>query len=289
MRLEKIITLANERVELYFRAMERSLRATGCDLPLWVIPFDEHRFALPPNAKWWENDEFFAWLGKFPMWPDSHKYVCLLEANFQFVDTDVIFLRNPAEVLAPYAGFVTSCGHWSNPGHCVTPESERILRRRTTRWQAYVFNSGQFACDRALFHSMAELRAKLESPELRPICLDFPYHGQPGYNVLVAESGVPMTNLMLPPSPMESTWAGDYHGDYASFWQPPERQPYFIHWAGGKPNGLRPIDELFARNLTPAERALWHSRVAARLPPNLRERARAVVRAARRAWRGEIF
>jgi len=97
MRLEKIITLANERVELYFRAMERSLRATGCDLPLWVIPFDEHRFALPPNAKWWENDEFFAWLGKFPMWPDSHKYVCLLEANFQFVDTDVIFLRNPAE------------------------------------------------------------------------------------------------------------------------------------------------------------------------------------------------
>jgi len=116
----------------------------------------------------------------------------------------------------------------------------------------------------------------------------FPYHGQPGYNVLVAESGVPMTNLMLPPSPMESTWAGDYHGDYASFWQPPERQPYFIHWAGGKPNGLRPIDELFARNLTPAERALWHSRVAARLPPNLRERARAVVRAARRAWRGKF-
>jgi len=56
MKLEKIITLANEPVRLRFLAMERSLRATGCDLPLLVIPYDDRRFELPPNAQWWETD-----------------------------------------------------------------------------------------------------------------------------------------------------------------------------------------------------------------------------------------
>ena len=37
MKLEKVITLANWRVRLQFKAMERSLRATGCDLASWAL------------------------------------------------------------------------------------------------------------------------------------------------------------------------------------------------------------------------------------------------------------
>jgi hypothetical protein len=38
MKIDKIISMANQKVRLRFLAMERSLRATGCQLPLWVIP-----------------------------------------------------------------------------------------------------------------------------------------------------------------------------------------------------------------------------------------------------------
>jgi hypothetical protein len=47
MKIEKIITLANNKVRLRFLAMERSLRATGCQLPLLVIPYDDKLFELP--------------------------------------------------------------------------------------------------------------------------------------------------------------------------------------------------------------------------------------------------
>ena len=39
MKLEKIITLASAPVRLRLLAMVRSLRAVGCQLPVWVIPY----------------------------------------------------------------------------------------------------------------------------------------------------------------------------------------------------------------------------------------------------------
>lgn len=44
MKIDKIITMANKTVRLQFLAMERSLRSTGCTLPIWVIPFDNNTF-----------------------------------------------------------------------------------------------------------------------------------------------------------------------------------------------------------------------------------------------------
>lgn len=51
MKLESIITLASTEVRLRFIAMERSLRATGCDLPLRVIPYNANASKLPLNAE----------------------------------------------------------------------------------------------------------------------------------------------------------------------------------------------------------------------------------------------
>ncbi len=285
MRLEKIITLANARVELHFNAMERSLRATGCQLPLWVIPYDDRRFKLPANAQWYEDASVFSWLDQATVPPYARKYLCLLTANYQFVDTDVVFLRNPLEMLAPYQGFVASCGHWHNPDQCVTPASRAWWHARTTRWPAYTFNAGQFACDRSLFASAKELHEKVANPEFRAICLDFQFHEQPGLNALVADSGVPFINLTMPPQPMESTWAGDYPGDYASYWTTPERQPYLIHWAGLKPDGTRPIDDLFIGHLTTAEQAGWRARLQSRAPASPLHRLRVRARAAYHAWK----
>jgi hypothetical protein len=261
MKLEKIITLANGAARLRFAAMERSLRATGCGLPLAVIPYDEQRFDLPANAAWWELPEVMGWLATERTRPVMRKYQCLLAANYQFVDADVIFLRNPEEVLAAHAGFVTSCCHWRDPAHTTTEESEKILSAKSTTWRKTTFNTGQFACDRALytFEGLKRTAAKFEAT-----CLRQPYHEQPGLNLLVHEAGVEITNLTLPPHGMESTWAGDYAGGYEEYWSDAQRKPYLIHWAGTAMDAGRPIDKLFYNYLTAAEKAEWAAQEAAR-------------------------
>ena len=150
MKLEKIITLANRKVRLQFSAMERSLRATGCDLPLWVIPYDDQRFDLPANAIWWELPEVRSLLTEYRAHRMTAKYQCFTTGNYQYVDSDVVFLRNPEAVLAQQVGFITSCGHWGNPGHTYTEASLKVLKHKSTCWQTLVFNAGQFACDQVL-------------------------------------------------------------------------------------------------------------------------------------------
>lgn len=288
MRLEKIITLANARVRLRFLAMERSLRATGCELPLRVIPYDEERFDLPANAEWLLNPELAAWLERQGTHPTMRKYHCLLEPQYQFVDADVCFVRNPETALEPHCGFITSCGHWHNPGDTVTPDSLAWLRARSTTWQRWVFNTGQFACEHRLYE-LRELKARAEEPSFRQACLEWPYHEQPGVNQLAIASGEPVTNLTLPPTGMESTWAGDYSdGDYRRFWRTEKETPYLIHWAGVDMRNARPINELFCSFLTAAEKAEWAKQLKTRKPGALAasvRRARASARAAARAWR----
>lgn len=260
MELEFIVTLASPEVRLRFLAMERSLRATGCQLPLRVIPYNDGRFALPPNAEWWLDAGLAAWLGSWEAHLTMRKYQCLTEANYQFVDSDVVFLRNPAEVLRNMDGFVSSCGHWKNPAAAITDESLRQFCASSTNWQTAVFNSGQFACDRALF-TYASLRERCESAEYKGTCLTFPHNEQPGINLLVHSCGVPIKNLTLPPWSMESTWAGDYPGDYTSYWKNADRKPYLIHWAGCRMDERRPIDELMELLLTQEELHMWKEEV----------------------------
>lgn len=261
MKINQVITLASGGVRLPFLAMERSLRAIGCDLPLRVIPFNEDRFELPPNAEWWVMPEVRTWVNQSEASPRAkgvmHKFQTLLVGDYLYVDSDVVFLRDPREVFVDATGFVTCCGHWHNPGHTYTDDTLAMFRRKTTVWQSGVFNSGQFACDRALY-DFDELRTAAESEELKTTCLGNRFHEQPGMNALVFQSGTTVTNLTLPPHRLESSWAGDYpDADYENYWLDRHRMPCFLHWAGRKPNGRFPVDELFLRLLEPGERRLW--------------------------------
>lgn len=272
MKLDKIITLtgADPWNRLRFTAMERSLRAVGCQLPCWVIPYGNERFPLPDNAKWWEVSSFNEWLSSQGAKPLARKYICLTEQNYHFVDTDIIFLKNPESVLAPHTGFITSCGHWHNPhNQTYTSESLPFLRRKSTLWQKFVFNTGQFACDRLLY-THEQLRAACTQPGLVDTLLHFSIsrHEQPGLNLLVNNAGVPIVNLTLPPTNMESTWAGDYDsGDYARFWYDETLKPYLIHWAGVNMSLHRPINTLFSELLTEQEKEEWERQVVLRYTP----------------------
>jgi hypothetical protein len=263
MKLECIITLANAPVRLRFLAMERSLRATGSDLPLRVIPYDERRFDLPTGAEWWELPRVTAWLATHRAHPMMRKYQCLTVGGYQYVDSDVCFLRDPAKVLAPVSGFVTSCGHWHNPDETVTAASRARFATASTTWQRNVFNAGQFACDRPL-HTPETLIRQAEAPGFADTCLHLPYHDQPGLNLLVHASSVPVHNLTLPPGRMQSTWAGDYRRDYRHYWPTEDEKPYLIHWAGLGDGVGGPIDALFLDHLTTAERTEWGQHVRAR-------------------------
>jgi hypothetical protein len=256
MRLEKIITLASPAVRLQFVVMERSLRATGCDLPLWVIPYDDQRFELPDGATWWVEPETLSWIDATASHASMRKYQCLTTGGYQFADADIVFLRDPTRVLAPYDGVVTACTEWNKPRWTYTAASRSYMAGRTSTWQRSVVNSGQFACDRALY-DLDGLKAVARNPALADTCFRFPVHEQPGINLLLFDSLVPVTNLTLPPFSMQSTWAGDYPGDYLQLWRDEVRKPYLIHWAGRTLTQGTPIDELFYQYLTQAELAEW--------------------------------
>lgn len=265
MKLTKIISLSNNKTRLRLFAMIRSLRNVGCNLPVWVIPYDNDRFDLPTNCTWWEETKLTAWLNGHNARKVMRKYQCLLEENYQFVDSDVIFLRNPEEVLQPHNGFITSCCHWHNTGHTTSPELLNFFDATTTVWQQKVFNSGQYACDKILY-DFDELKKVAEQPAYKPTCIDFKFHEQPGLNLLVNCTHVPVSNLTLQPYCMESTWAGDYNDEnYERFWIDENRKPYLLHWAGCQMNINRPVDKLFLEYLTVDERNEWDKQIQLRV------------------------
>jgi len=263
MEIECVYTLANEPVRLQFLAMERSLRATGCDLPIRVIPYNDAIFALPKNSEWVHSD-LYTWLAGHGSMPMYRKYLCPTIANYVYADCDIIFLSDPREALAPLKGFVVADTEWSKPEYTYTRESAKILSGYTSLWLRKIFNAGFFACDTALYTKEA-LKQTAEQPEFIHTCLRD--NDQPGINLLVARLGITPTNLNLPPFEMESTWAGDYHGEYESLWRNPERKPLFVHWAGTvleESCEARPINRLFQEFLTVAEQQEWEALQAAK-------------------------
>jgi hypothetical protein len=260
MKIDKVISMANKKVRLRFLAMERSLRATGCQLPLWVIPYDDDLFELPEGSTWWAIPDIIDWLKTENAHPVMRKYQCLTIGNYQFVDSDVCFLRNPETVLEPHVGFVASCGHWRDPSGTCTEISHQLMQSRDTMWQRDVFNTGQFACDRPLF-TVESLKTTALQPEFIDTCLRFRFHEQPGINLFVWKSGIEIVNLTLPPIRMQSTWAGDYCGEYTQYWTEEQRKPYLIHWAGTRMDVSRPINQIFYDFLTQEEKAEWDEQV----------------------------
>jgi hypothetical protein len=253
MTIEKIITFANKATQLRFLAMERSLRSTGCQLPLWVIPYNDAKFELPQNCLWWELDEVTSLLKETSQHGAKRKFQCFLTDNYQYVDSDVIFLRNPESILKNMNGFVTSCCHWNNPKHTFVPSTLNLFKEKSTTWQKSVFNSGQFACDQILY-DITTLREVILTPLYKEA---FDSHDQISINLLVFLSGINVSNITLPPYNMESTWAGDYTDiNFCNYWQNEERKPYLIHWAGYKIAIDKPIDDVFTRHLTPTEKEM---------------------------------
>lgn len=286
MQLESIVTLGNRAVRLRLLALVRSLRATGCDLPVRVIPYNDDLCDLPDGCSWWRDEPVLAWLADSRAHPMMRKYQCLLDGGYQFVDADVIFLRHPAEALAGTSGFVVCCGHWRDPSHTTTDASRELFQAASTNWPALTFNAGQFACDRPLFASLDELRAAAAAhPET---CLRHPSHDQPGLNLLRLLSGVPLTNLTLPPQALESSWAGDYRQRRSLPLREGPQAPYLLHWAGPEPTHDSPVYELFLSFLTSAERAEWEAQQAATSPsarPGWLRKSHHFLRAVRQAWR----
>lgn len=112
--------------------------------------------------------------------------------------------------------------------------------------------------------SLKNLCVRNASPPIsEKLCLTFPHHEQPGANLLVLSSDVPVNNITLPPHNMKSTWAGDYAGEFKFDWKKAETQPYFIHWAGMKMDEERSIHHLIDPLLSAAELKDWHSQVKA--------------------------
>ncbi|MEX6689940.1 hypothetical protein QTN47_20700 [Danxiaibacter flavus] len=255
MQLSKIITLANRKTRLSFLAMERSLRASGCNLPLWVIPYDDNTFELPENSKWWQIPIVISWTIQNNIWPALRKIQCLTTENYQFVDSDVIFFKNPEQVLRDYTGFVTSCTHWNNPGHTYTTETLRYLRSKTSTWPRMVFNSGQWACDRKLYDSESMIYFCEHFYTDTLFTKTQIYKDQAAINLLVNYCDVPITNLTLPPTNMESTWAGDYQTEeFFSLFEKKDK-PYLIHWAGTPVQNQCFINQFIYKNLTAGEQA----------------------------------
>lgn len=259
MRLEKIITLANQKSRLRFLAMVRSLRKTGCELPVLVIPYDDNRFDLPENCTWWEQPPIAEWINGNGLWPAFKKIQCFSEKNYQFVNSDIVFLKNPEQVLQNLQGFITSCLHWNNTDHTTTDETIVAYKSRSTTWQKLVFNSGQWACDTILYPDPQALISYCENNFRETLfSKNYLYKDQAGINILVLMSNVRITNITLPPHDMESTWAGDYtRNDFETYWSDPAKMPYLIHWAGCDMQADRPIDSLFLRYLTADETKQW--------------------------------
>ncbi len=286
MNLQLIVSMANINVKYRFLAMERSLRQTGCKIPIWVIPYDNNRFELPSGSSWFDDSVFVnfrKWLECYNPHSMASKYFCLTLENYHFVDADICFLRNPSDVLQSHTGFVSSCCHWRDPSQTVVPRSQSLMAQRSTTWQRNVFNAGQFACDTKLY-SVEQLQEGILREEARDICLGRYTNDQVGMNYLVFNSEIKITNLTLPPICMESTWAGDYKSTQmpSDYWQDSERKPYLIHWAGVNMEEENVIDELATSLLSNEEKLQWKQEVRrenerrARKQQSLRSRLRSM-------------
>lgn len=234
--------------------MERSLRSTGCDLPIWVVPYSDDLFELPPNSKWWVIPEIINWIDQNSLWPAFKKIQCFTEKNYQFVDTDIIFFKNPQIILQNFEGFITSCGHWRDSSETVTPETIKFFESKSSNWQKYIFNSGQWACSEVLYDSIELIDFCTNNYQDTLFRKNRIYKDQAGINLLVNQKNIKITNLTLPTIDMESTWAGDYQREFQFNNFEKRDKPYLIHWAGTPILHTNFINSYFFKFLTENEK-----------------------------------
>jgi len=257
LKLERIISFANAAVRLQFLAMERSLRATGCHLPISVIPYDEKRFPLPEHADWLEDEALFAHIQKVGAMPLTRKYLALTVPHSAYFDADIVHLRNPEQWLEPLPDglFVVADTEWQKARWTFTEQTRTLYEAQTTLWLLDNFNSGFFA-QAVPRIALQDVHALLDDPHHQNLI-----HGkvpstgeQEGANLLVHNSRMEVRNLCLPPHRMESTMACDYPDGFASIFRK-ANAPAFVHYAGPGKNLEAPIAQLIFEHLTAAEAA----------------------------------
>ena len=258
--MDKIVTLANRAVELQLRVFIRSLRSTGCDLPVHVIPYGVKDFDLPGGCQWLEETQIESVLAQQKAHPLYAKYAALVQRDCAYFDTDIVVLQNPSSWLesAPSDSFVVADTEWAKNRWTFTNDSRQFLVSLSSRWPLLTFNSGFFAFEEPVYDE-DELIAAIQSPEMRDTCLRRTASpiDQPAINWLVLRKNRKIFNFNLPTQNMESTMAGDY-GRSA-----PERvlsnpdAPAFLHYAGPLFQTELPVTRLFTDYLTASERELW--------------------------------
>ncbi len=256
MKIDSIISMANAKVRLQFLAMARSLRAAGCDLPLFVIPYDDSRFPLPENAQWIEDEGLFAVIQKSAALPITRKYLALTQSNSAYFDSDIIHLRDPKKWLEPVSEDAFAVAdtrmalflRWT-----FTPETRELYQSKSTLWLLDNFNSGFFA-HAAPIGEMAQIK-EFFAAYGNMVRGQTPTRGeQEGANFLVHQSGRRVFNLCLPPQRMESTMACDYSGNFEAVMRTPNA-PAFMHYAGPGRNLDAAPARLIFEHLTASESA----------------------------------
>ncbi len=234
--------------------MERSLRATGCSLPLSVIPYDDRLFELPANATWVDLRPFAQMLQP---WSSAgggfRKIAALFERDVALFDADIIHLKNPEEWLAPFESdcFVVADTEFSKATWTYTTRTKSIYRLCTSNWLAKSFNGGFFAfADLQL--SPASITRAFSGAERDLLNNLHIAAEQPSLNYLAHSLDLRVVNACLPPYAFESTMAVDYPSDYEPLLKKANGAP-FIHFAGGGRSLDLPVSKLFLDHLTKKE------------------------------------
>ena len=249
--------------------MERTLRASGCDLPLYVIPYTDEPFDLPENAQWLVDEELFAHIASHHSARPCRKFLALTQSNAAFFDADIIHLRDPRTELGSLdAGvFAVADTEWNKARWTFSEATQRVYQRKSSLWLLDNFNTGFFAFEEPvltrdqIFDFIADPVWGRCTREESVIAGE-----QPGLNWLVHLSGRTVVNLCLPPRRMESTMAVDYaelveatsaaesFQDFRNLLEGPDG-PMFLHFAGGVHHTKAPISERFLKALSAEERS----------------------------------
>jgi hypothetical protein len=271
MKIDKIITMASPAVRLEFLVMERTLRATGCDLPLWVIPYKDEPFDLPPNASWLVDEELFATIARLRSARPCRKFLALTQSNAAFFDADIVHLRDLRSELDPLPGgvFAVADTEWNKARWTFSAATRREYQRKSSLWLLDNFNSGFFAFEEPILTQERILEFIADPQWGRSTREESVTAGeQAGINFLIHTSERPVLNLCLPPRRMESTMAVDYtesleatlaeeyREDYQDLVSGPNG-PFFLHFAGGMHFTKSRIAEIFGKALTERERGVW--------------------------------
>jgi hypothetical protein len=263
-RVEKIIILANKRVELQTQVFVRSLRKVGCELSVWVIPCGQKDFELPPSCRWVENSRLLGFLRQNSAHPFYSKYFALLQSNCAYFDTDIVLLREPRKWLegAPSDSFAVADTEWAKNRWTYSADSLPFLAALSSCWPLFTFNSGFFAFENPLYEEN-ELIDVIQSPEYRRTCLERknPPIDQPAINWLVLRKQRKIFNFNLPEQYMESTMAVDYGTSPVETVMSRPAAPAFLHFAGPVFQENLPIVKLFTCFLTAHEKKLWDAQV----------------------------